>query len=91
MNIIDVEKDIKIENKIETAIEQAVNYWIPEVNIDEIIFDFTKIINWIKTKKGNSRYYPIAVSVAKDNEECIMCSMSSFEFDPWGDYWRVGK
>ena len=57
----------------------------------EIIFDFTKIINWIKTKKGDSRYYPITISVAKDNEECIKCSMSSFEFDPWGDYWRVGK
>jgi phage baseplate assembly protein W len=32
----------QIENKIEAAIEQAVNYWIPEVNIDEIIFDFTE-------------------------------------------------
>jgi len=57
----------------------------------EIIFDFTKIINWIKTKKGDSRYYPITVSVAKNSEECIKCNMSSFEFDPWGDYWRVGK
>ena len=62
----------------------------------EIIFDFTKIINWIKTKKGDSRYYPITISVAMDNEECIKCGFpigdsDFFDFDPWGDYWRVGK
>jgi phage baseplate assembly protein W len=30
----------QIENKIQQSIEQAVNYWIPEVNIEEIVFDF---------------------------------------------------
>ena len=31
-----------IEKKIQDSIEQAVNYWIPEVNIDEIVFDFNE-------------------------------------------------
>jgi hypothetical protein len=59
----------------------------------EIVFDFSKIINWIKTKKGDSRYFPIIVSVANDKEDCIKCSMPSggFDFDPWGKYWRVGN
>ena len=62
----------------------------------EITFDFSKIINWIKSRKGDSRYYPITVSVTKGNEECIKCGIplgngSIFDFDPWGDYWRVGK
>ena len=30
----------QIETKIQNSIEQAVNYWIPEVNIEEIVFDF---------------------------------------------------
>jgi phage baseplate assembly protein W len=30
----------QIENKIQESIEQAVNYWIPEVTIEEIVFDF---------------------------------------------------
>lgn len=61
---------------------------------DEIIFDFSKIMNWIDTQKGDSRDFPITVSVAQRNEDCINCHIKDngeelMDIFPWGDYWKM--
>jgi hypothetical protein len=61
----------------------------------EITFNFNRIINWIDNQKGDSRYYPISVSVPERNEECIKCYLKGIDgavlmdIFPWGDYWKV--
>ena len=61
----------------------------------DITFNFNKIINWINTQKGDSRDYPISVSVPERNEECIKCFLKDndgnilIDILPWGDYWRT--